>query len=173
MMISIPELVIFIIITIAIVSDIRVRRIPNWLTFSAMIAGIGYHIYVGGITGLLLSLGGLLIGFSLFFVFYMLGGMGAGDVKLMAAIGSLLGPKDVLFAALYTALAGGVYAVLLMVTRKTNRELLSRYALMAKSLLSTGHCAYIPQGETEKTTPLCYGVAIAAGTLVVLLQKVL
>lgn len=161
------------VLAIAVSYDLRFRRIPNWLTFPAMIAGILYHGYVGGIPALSLSLGGLVVGFALFFIFYMVGGMGAGDVKLMAAIGSLLGPKDVVFAGLYTAIAGGVYAILLMVARKTNREALARYGLMAKSLVSTGHCAYIPQGENEKTTPLCYGVAIAAGTLVVLLQKVL
>lgn len=161
------------VLTIAVLYDLRFRRIPNWLTFPAMIAGVAYNTYLGGIPGLLLSLGGLLVGFGVFIAFYMFGGMGAGDVKLMAAIGSLLGPKDVLYAALYTAVAGGVYAILLMVARRTNREALSRYGLMAKSLLCTGHCAYIPQGENEKTTPLCYGVAIAVGTLIVLLQKVL
>ena len=161
------------VISIGVAYDLRYRKIPNWLTFSAMVAGILFHGYLGGIPGLLLSLGGLLVGFAVFITFYMHGGMGAGDVKLMAAIGSLLGPKDVAFAALYTAIAGGIYAILLMVARKSNRKALARCALMGKTLLFTGHCAYIPEGENEKTTPLCYGVAIAAGTLVVLLQKVL
>lgn len=162
-----------VVLAIAVNYDLRFRRIPNWLTFPAMVAGLAFNTYVGGIPGLLFSLGGLLVGFGVFIAFYMFGGMGAGDVKLMAAIGSLLGPKDVAFAALYTAIAGGVYAILLMVARKSNRKALARCALMGKTLLFTGHCAYIPQGENEKTTPLCYGVAVAAGTLVVLLQKVL
>lgn len=161
------------VLTIAVLFDLRFRRIPNWLTFPAMIAGLAFNTYIGGISGLLLSLGGLLVGFGVFIAFYMFGGMGAGDVKLMAAIGSLLGPKEVLYVALYTAIAGGIYAIVLMVSRKTNREALSRYGLMAKALISTGNCAYIPQGENEKTTPLCYGVAIAVGTFIVLVQKVL
>lgn len=165
--------VVLAVLAISVFFDLRFRRIPNWLTFPAMVAGLLFNTYVGGVPGLLLSLGGLLIGFGVFIAFYMLGGMGAGDVKLMAAIGSLLGPKDVLYVALYTAIAGGVYAILLMVARKSNRKALERCALMGKTLLFTGHCAYVPQGENEKTTPLCYGVAIAVGTLVVLLQKVL
>ena len=108
---------------IAVCYDLRFRRIPNWLTFPAMIVGIAYHTYFGGIPAFFLSLGGLLLGFAVFFVFYAIGGMGAGDVKLMAAIGALLGPKDVLFAALYTAIAGGVYAILLLVTRKRIEKL--------------------------------------------------
>ncbi len=158
---------------IAVYYDLRFRRIPNWLTFPAMIAGIAYHTYVGGIPALFLSFGGLLLGFALFFVFYAIGGMGAGDVKLMAAIGALLGPKDVLFAALYTAIAGGVYAILLLVTQKQNREALARWMLMVKSFVFTRHFNYIPGAESEKTTPLCYGVAIAIGTLVVMVQKLI
>ena len=103
----------------------------------------------------------------------LIGGMGAGDVKLMAAIGALLGPKDVLFAALYTAIAGGVYAILLLVTQKRNRETLARWMLMVKSFVFTRHFVYIPGAESEKTTPLCYGVAIAIGTLVVMVQKII
>ena len=93
---------------------------------------------------LFLSFGGLLLGFAVFFVFYAIGGMGAGDVKLMAAIGAFLGPKDVLFAALYTAIAGGVYAILLLVTQKQNREALARWMLMVKSFVFTRHFNYIP-----------------------------
>ena len=151
--------------------DLRFRRIPNWLTFPVMVAGIAYHTCVGGIPGLALSIGGLLFGFCLFFVFYTLGGMGAGDVKLMAAIGSLLGPKDVLFAALYTAIAGGVYAILLLLPKNSNREALARYSYGEKPCIDWTFYNYIPKGEREKTTPLCYGIAIAIGTLIVLAQR--
>jgi prepilin peptidase CpaA len=161
------------VIIIASVFDLTTRRIPNCLTFPAMIAGVFYHLYYGGTSGLFLSLAGLLLGFAVVIVFYMLGGMGAGDVKLMAAIGSLLGPKDVLFAAFYTAIAGGVYAILLLVAQRNNRKGLTRYSLMTKGLASTGHFTNIPRDESEKTTPLCYGVPIAIGTIIVLAQKML
>ena len=168
----VPVLTIMV-LSVAVLWDIRFRRIPNWLTFPAIIAGISYHTYSGGVPALLLSLGGLLVGFGGFVVFYMLGGMGAGDVKLMGAIGALLGPKDVFFAVLYTLIVGGIYAILLLITQRSNREALARYSLMAKGLVSTGHFTNIPKGEGEKTTPLCYGIAIAIGTLIVLAQRML
>ncbi len=97
--------------------------------------------------------------------------MGAGDVKLMAAIGALLGPRDILFAAAFTAIAGGAYAVILLAFLKRNRKALARYGAMAKGLALTGHFTSI--GEGEKTTPLRYGVAIGAGTLAVLAQRMM
>ena len=113
-----------VVLGISVSYDIRYRRIPNWLTLPAIFTGIVYHTYTGGTSGLILSITGMLLGFGIFIGFYLVGGMGAGDVKLMAAIGSLLGPKDVLFAALYTAIAGGVYAILLLITQRSNREAL-------------------------------------------------
>jgi len=164
---------VFAVLVIAVYHDLRFRRIPNWLTFPAMIAGIVYHTYAGGMSLLLWSLFGMLLGFAVFFGFYIIGGMGAGDVKLMAAIGSLLGPRDVLYAAAYTAIAGGVYALILIVAKKENRKAFARYGLMGKTLVMTGHFAPIPRDESMKTTPLCYGVAIAIGTLIVLVQRIL
>ncbi|OPY83158.1 MAG: hypothetical protein A4E65_00673 [Syntrophorhabdus sp. PtaU1.Bin153] len=100
--------------------------------------------------------------------------MGAGDVKLMAAVGALLGtPKDALFASAYTALAGGVYAVILLIAQRHNREALAQYGLMAKTLVVTGHFTPIPKDKSNKATPLRYGVAIAVGTLVVLVQRIM
>jgi prepilin peptidase CpaA len=164
---------IVIVLTVAVIWDIRFRRIPNWLTLPALVLGVGYHAITGGLSGFALSLLGMALGFGSFFLFYLVGGMGAGDVKLMAAIGAFLGPKDVLFAALYAAIAGGVYAVFLLVTQRTNRQALARYTLMAKGLISTGNFANIPKDEKEKTTPLCYGIAIAIGTLIVLVHRIL
>jgi prepilin peptidase CpaA len=162
-----------IVLLVATVYDIRFRRIPNWLTFPALVLGIGYHTIIGGFYGLGFSFLGMVVGFGFFFLFYIAGGMGAGDVKLMAALGSFLGPTDVLYAGAYTAIAGGVYALILILARKENRKAFARYGIMAKALLTTGHFASIPENENIKTTPLCYGVAIAAGTIAVLVQRML
>lgn len=155
----------------AVTYDIRFSRIPNWLTFPVMATAIVYHTFTTGVLGFALSVGGLVIGFSVFLVFYVKGGMGAGDVKLMAAMGALLGPRDILFAAAFTAIAGGAYAVILLAFSKRNRKTLARYGAMAKGLALTGHLTYI--GEGGKMTPLRYGVAIGAGTLVVLAQRMM
>lgn len=156
-------------LVITLIYDIRVGRIPNWLTYPAMILGLAYHSYVSGLQGFLLSSGGLLVGFGVFISFYLLGGMGAGDVKLMAAIGTLLGPGDVFCSAMLTAIAGGIYATVVILIYGFNRASLTRYGIIVKTFFLTGRFAYIP-GET-KMPPLRYGIAIAAGTLTVLLKR--
>jgi prepilin peptidase CpaA len=171
-MMSIPFFILIIILCISVFYDIRYRRIPNWLTLPAIVFGLGYHLITGGLDGLGFSALGMVVGFGFFFLFYVAGGMGAGDVKLMAAIGSILGPKDAVYACAYTAIAGGVYALILILAGKENRKAFTRYGIMAKALLTTGHFASIPRDENIKTTPLCYGVAIAAGTIILIVQKI-
>ena len=158
---------------VAVTYDIRSGRIPNWLTFPAMAVALACHVWITGVPGLLSSAYGLLIGFAIFLVLYLLGGMGAGDVKLMAAVGAFLGPKDVLLAALFTAIAGGIYAITLLIVQKNNRRALGRLGAMAKGLLLTGRLIHIPAKENEKATPLRYGVAIGVGALAVLVQRII
>ena len=165
--------IIIFVLGIAVIYDIRFGRIPNWLTFPAMAVAIVCHVGIAGVPGLLSSTAGLLIGFSIFLVLYLLGGMGAGDVKLMAAVGAFLGPRDVLLAAVFTAIAGGIYAIMLLAIQKGNRKALIRFGAMAKGLLLTGHFVQIPATGNEKTTPLRYGVAIGVGTLAVLAQRII
>src|SRR5688500_5016350 len=95
----------------ACITDVRTRRIPNLLTFGTAAAGVVMHGATGGWDGLQLAAGGWLLGAALFFPFFLLGGMGAGDVKLLAALGAWLGPGDTFWLALYASLAGGVMAV--------------------------------------------------------------
>jgi prepilin peptidase CpaA len=138
--------------------------------FSGHVAGITYHVCTAGFDGLVLSIAGLLLGFSIFFVFHLKGGMGAGDIKLMAAIGSLFGPKDILYTALFTAIAGGIYAIAVILVRH-NKQAVLRCKIMAKSLFFTGQLTH-GEADTERlTTPLRYAVAIAAGALMVLVQR--
>jgi prepilin peptidase CpaA len=93
--------------------DLRTRHIPNIVTFGGAAAGLVYAAAAHGPAGLLVSGGGWLTGVAVFLPFFLLGGMGAGDIKLVACFGAWLGPMAVLMVALYAALAGGVMAVLL------------------------------------------------------------
>ncbi len=97
--------------------DVRTRRIPNVLTFGAALAGLSFHTLTGGMSGFLSSVAGAGVGFALFFPLFALGGMGAGDVKLMAALGAWLGPAGAAWTALYAAIAGGVMAVVVALGR--------------------------------------------------------
>jgi prepilin peptidase CpaA len=102
---------------IACVSDLRSRRIPNVLTFGAAIAGLVVHTAVEGASGALTAGGGWLTGLILFLPFFALGGMGGGDVKLLAALGAWLGAYDTLYLALYSGVAGGALALVVAFAR--------------------------------------------------------
>jgi len=97
--------------SIACVTDLRTRRIPNVLTFGAALAGLLYQFVNGGIDGLGNGALGWLVGALIFVLPFALGGLGGGDVKLLAALGAWLGPENVLWLSLYTGVAGGVMAL--------------------------------------------------------------
>ena len=88
----------------AVVSDLRTRRIPNWLTVSAFAAGLVYHIATGGLEGLLFSLGGFATGFGTLLILWLMGGGGGGDVKLMGAVGAWLGAFSTILVFIGSAL---------------------------------------------------------------------
>ncbi len=99
------------------VTDVRSGRIPNVLTFAAMLAGVIFHAVAPQGGGLMVGGLGLLAGLLVFFPIFALGAMGAADVKLMAALGAWLGWQPILYVALYAALAGGVLAIAVALRR--------------------------------------------------------
>jgi prepilin peptidase CpaA len=101
-------------LVVAAVTDVRDGRIPNWLTVSLAIFGIGVQSWEHGWDGFLFSLGGLGIGLACLMFFYIKGGMGAGDVKLLGAIGTILGPGQVVLAFACAAMLGGLYSLALL-----------------------------------------------------------
>jgi prepilin peptidase CpaA len=94
----------------AVAEDVAWRRISNWTSGAALIAGLLVHSAQQGWRGTFVAAAGAALGFAVFVVFYLLGGMGGGDVKLMAGFGSLLGPGAILQAAWIAAVAGGLMA---------------------------------------------------------------
>ena len=95
----------------AIVDDVARRQISNWIPCSAFVAGLVLQTLHNGWRGAGSALVGTLTGAAVFLIFYLLGGMGGGDVKLMAGFGAVLGAKQLLEAALWTAGCGGLMAV--------------------------------------------------------------
>ena len=95
----------------ACATDLHSRRIPNWLTFGAAAAAIATHYSIAGPSGAQYASSGWVLGLLVFLPLFLLGGMGAGDVKLLAALGAWLGPKDALMLAAYASMAGGVIGV--------------------------------------------------------------
>jgi len=95
--------------------DLRRRAIANWICVAGLAAGLVYHTATRGWMGLAWSAGGAVVGFAVFLIFYCLGGMGAGDLKLSAAFGALLGPSGILLAALLAAPIGALMAAVCLV----------------------------------------------------------
>ena len=98
--------------------DVRTRRIPNALTFPAAALGLIACTVTHGGHGTVSSAAGLLLGLALFFPIFALKGLGAGDVKLMGALGAWLGTSVIFGVAFYTALAGGVFGTVLIVRHR-------------------------------------------------------
>ena len=152
---------------LACVTDVRTRRIPNVLTFGAAGAALLVHGFTGGFAGLGTSAGGWLLGALLFMPMFALGGMGAGDVKLLAALGAWLGPRDIFWVAIYSSLAGGVMAVAVALARGYlstalgNVRNLVTYWWLAGPRPVSGMTL-----EDSKAPRLAYALPIFAGTVV-------
>ena len=108
---SFPYVAAIVVAVIGCVTDLRTRRLPNVLTFGAAAAAFGYHLANGGLPGLGWSVAGWLVGTALFFPLFALRGLGAGDVKQLAALGAWLGPSQAVWLAAFSAIAGGVFAL--------------------------------------------------------------
>jgi prepilin peptidase CpaA len=105
----------------ATIDDLARRQIANWIPAAALLAGLGWQVSRNGWMGALYALGGAAAGFAVFLIFYLLGGMGGGDVKLMAGFGALLGAGRLLEAALWTAGVGGILALCVVAAKSARR----------------------------------------------------
>ena len=150
------------------VLDWRTRRIPNALTIPAIGAGLALHALSDGGAGLAFSAKGLALGAGLFFVPYYLGGMGAGDVKLMGAVGALLGWRMTLIALFYTALAGGLCAVFVMLRARAVKSSFTRMDTMFRLLFANKR---FPAADTiqGRSVTIPYALPVALGTAAALL----
>jgi prepilin peptidase CpaA len=167
----------------AAVYDVRYRRIPNWLTVTGVLAGLALNVFihqgwpgldftVRGVAevwpGLRFSLAGLLTGFGVYFCLYFLRAMGAGDVKLMAAVGALVGMKDWFGIFFMTAIIGGVMALILVTLRGRVRKTFWNVGFIL-SEMTHARPAYVGKEELDVKNPkslgLPHGAVIAVGTL--------
>ena len=157
---------------IACFTDLRSRRISNRLVITGLAAGCFLNTLRGGWTSLGWSVAGALLGLAIFLPFFALGGMGAGDVKLLACLGSILGPRDLLAVALVGALVGGLMALMVAAA---NGRLLDTLKGMAQlfSFWITGGLRPSPVLNlgNPATLKIPYAVPVAVGTVAVLLSR--
>jgi prepilin peptidase CpaA len=148
------------------VSDIRSARIPNRLTYSALLAALSLRFALLGLSGLKSGAVGMLVAGGLFCVLFVLGAMGGGDMKLMAAVGAWVGSTQVMTLILAAALAGGVLAIGRMIFgNMVGRTLRNTVQLICYRLTSglQPHPELNVQSLGSQRVP--FGVAIAVGAL--------
>src|SRR5579859_1036229 len=147
--------------TVAAMFDLRWRRIPNWLTLSALAAGLLLQTLRFGLAGVPVALGGAALGVCVLLPFYLIHAVGAGDVKLLAGLGALIGPQALVSVAIYAALVGGAISVVILA--RQGRLQFSMAEIMTRPTHLTRGGAKAP-----------YGVALACGVyLSMLLPSVL
>ena len=163
------EALLLLVVLGAAVYDVRYRRIPNWLSMSGVLLGLGLNAFLyQGWPGVRLSLQGLGMGFGVYFLLYMVRAMGAGDVKLMAAVGAIIGWRDWFGTFLITAIIGGLMALILVAYKRRVQKTLWNVSFILSELKS-GRPAYMGKEELDVRSPkalgLPHGAVIAVGTI--------
>lgn len=152
--------------------DIAARRIPNALVLCGLIAGLACNVFLPRGSGLFMAEGGglglwggvlgVLAGGALLLPLYALRAMGAGDVKLMAAVGAFFGPQQALGVVLLTFLAGGVLALVVACASSSLQAAFRNLRSMLQNLVA-GRWAGVQLSEAQKTGRLPYAIAISCG----------
>jgi prepilin peptidase CpaA len=158
------QLILASVLLVAGLTDLRSCKIPNWLTISAMAGGLFSHSLLNGLSGLMFSAKGLGLGLAMFLILYVVGGMGAGDVKLLAAVGSFIGAEGVLSAGIVAMLLGGLYAIAMMVSLWGMRASLEHIATIFKTCVLTG-TTFGTLASPKAQPQLRYALVIGLGTL--------
>jgi prepilin peptidase CpaA len=152
----------------AAVFDVRYRRIPNWVSVSGAVLGITLNAIQRGLPGVVFSLKGIALSFSIYFVLYTLRAMGAGDVKLMAAVGSLVGWQNWLGVFFIAAILGGILALIIVVRRRRVQRTFRNVGFIL-SQMTRLRPAYLAREELDVRSPqavsLPHGAVIAVATL--------
>src|SRR4051794_21987066 len=162
-------MVLLVVLLTAATFDVLYRRIPNWLTVSGVVLGIAMNTLIGTPeAGIVFSLIGLAVAFGLYAALYSLRAMGAGDVKLMAAVGALVGWERWFGIFFVTALIGGVMAMILVVSRGRLQKTFFNVGFILSEMKS-GRPAYLANEELDvknkKALGLPHGAVIAVSTV--------
>ncbi|OIJ15663.1 hypothetical protein BKP35_01315 [Anaerobacillus arseniciselenatis] len=163
------SVILMFILIISVITDIRERRILNIVTFPTILFGLIFHTLNSGLNGFIFSSLGLLLGIALLFIPYALGGMGAGDVKLLGAVGALQGSLFVFQAFLYTCIAGALFATIVLLKRK---QFFARFKNMMNVIaIAKSNPTYLNQlDKKDLSHSIPYGVAICMGTVFTLVR---
>ncbi|MFC4799981.1 prepilin peptidase [Neobacillus sp. GCM10023253] len=158
------KIILVIILLISLYTDVKNRKILNIITLPSILIGFIYHFATQGFEGFLFSGKGFLTGLGLLIIPYLLGGMGAGDVKLLAAIGALMGTSFVFYSFIYIGLIGGLIALVLLIRNKGLVDLIKSFFYTIAFFRSNLGSMFISKDKPSRIS-FPYGIAIVLGTL--------
>ena len=163
------EVILLTLVLAAAVYDVRYRRIPNWITAGGVLVGLLLNTFLNPVwPGLRFSLIGFAVAFGIYIVLYAVRAMGAGDAKLMAAVGAMIGWQNWFGVFLLTALLGGVMGLILIVAKKRVGKTFWNIGFIMSEMTS-GRAAYLKREELDVRSPksvgLPHGAVIAVATL--------
>ena len=158
------DMVLVFILLVCLITDLRKRKIYNRVVLPALLFGILYNLAIGGWPGFLQSLLGLLAGLGILIIPFALGGMGAGDVKLLAVIGAVKGPLFIFYAAVGMGLAGGVIGLAILIYQRSFLNTLTTFLHGLWVMLLTNFKVIKFNFDHERIM-FPYGLAIAAGAI--------
>ncbi len=146
--------------------DLRLRRIPNWINCSGFLLGLALNTHSQGWRGAMTALGGLVAALGIYLPLYALKGMGAGDVKLMAALGAIAGPANWFHIFLMTAMLGGLASIALVLWRRRISQTIQNISVILGQL-AKGKAPAEKDGalsiHNDKSLKMPHGAVIAAG----------
>jgi prepilin peptidase CpaA len=149
-------------------SDVATRRIPNALTFGAALAALAAHAWIGGLPGAAMAVAGWAVGIALFLPVFALGGMGAGDVKLLAGVGAWVWSTTTLYAFAVSTIVGAIIAVLMVVIQRKWNKHHAQFWMICTEILTVKdpeQLAAIAADRKPSMMLLPYGIPIAIGTI--------
>jgi prepilin peptidase CpaA len=167
------DTLLLLLVTAAAIKDLESRRIPNSLLLAGVLGALLLHLLSPQpVTALLSALGGCATGLALLLPFYLLRGMAAGDVKMMAAVGVFTGAGDALRIAILAWCAGGVMVLVVLIVRgRVRLALANLWAMLLPILLRLQRLPSPDNSGRPSAGSIPYGVAIAAGTIVHLVGR--
>jgi prepilin peptidase CpaA len=154
------------VLVISVVTDIKERKIYNKVLFPALLAAFAIQTVEGGLYGTLTAVSGLAVGMAILLIPYLMGGMGAGDVKLLGLVGACKGVGFVLAASVYMALAGVVLSLIVLLCRKGALHRLKWTAIVFCSFHFGIRLPLFADRKAAWSSTAPYGVAISAGAAI-------
>ncbi len=158
-------IIVSVLLLLALVSDFRTYSVKNYITYSFMLIGLAINLAMEGIGGLVFSLQGIILPAACLFALYVIRIIGAGDVKLLCAVGAVMGAAFALYAAIYSFICGGFIASGLMLARENASERFNHLFVYLKSCFLTMEILqYTDLKNRQDGGKFHFSIAIASGT---------